>query len=428
MPPDSMARPRAAAPRNLTPASQTRWRVFGILFVLVMMNLLDRISLSIAMPTIAAEFALSPAMQGLALSSFFWAYALLQIPGGWLIDRYGPRKVITGATALWGGFQALAGVATGGASLLASRAALGAAEAPLFPAGAKLNALWLAPGERARGAVLVDAGSPLGAAIGGIVISWLILTFDSWRAAFIIAGLVTILMSAIAWRYLRDDPAMHPGVNEAELAHIRGVAAGAASDIAGRIAPRTWLGLTLGRASWAMVYFGLLTWGPSYLAQARGFDLKQIGMATFFIFLAGMFGSLASGFGADALMRRLPRALVLKGMLCLSGALIAAVFMALPRVADPLQAVALLCAAAFITMWGSLYWSLPAILAPREHVGRVGAAMNFAGSAGGILIPIVVGLLLQRFGTYDVVLMFFAGCAALFIACTLLIDLKGSRA
>jgi ACS family D-galactonate transporter-like MFS transporter len=410
--------------------TRVRWRIFGVVFVLVMMNLLDRISLSIAMPTISKEFSLSPAMQGLVLSSFFWSYALLQIPGGWLIDRFGPRRVITAATAIWGLFQAVGALATGGASLLMTRAALGAAEAPLFPAGAKLNALWLAPGERSRGAVLVDAGSPLGAALGGIVISWLILSFGSWRAAFLIAGGVTIVMSWVSWRYLRDDAAKHPRVNAAELAHIRAAAPGATqpADEGGPIAPRSWFGLTLGRASWAMVYFGLLTWGPSYLSHARGFDLKQIGTATFLIFLCGMFGSLSSGVCADALIRVLRRDRVLKGMLAFSGAVIAVVFAVLPRVADPVEAVALLCVAAFITMWGSLYWSLPAILAPRARVGIVGAWMNLAGSLGGIAIPIIVGLLLQRFGTYETVLYFFAGCAFVFIGCTLLIDLRPRHA
>lgn len=88
-------------------ATSVRWRIFGVVFLITLINLVDRISLSIAMPTIAKEYALSPAMQGLILSSFFWSYALLQIPGGWLIDRYGPRKIIAGATVLWGIFQTL---------------------------------------------------------------------------------------------------------------------------------------------------------------------------------------------------------------------------------------------------------------------------------------------------------------------------------
>src|SRR5450631_382728 len=151
-------------------AGHVRWRIFAIVFVLVVINLIDRVTLSIAMPTISKEFSLEPAMQGLILSAFFWSYALLQIPGGWLIDRFGPRALITGATVGWGLFQAITGVATGAVSLLISRVGLGAAEAPLFPAGAKLNSIWLSPRERARGAVLVDSGAPLGAAFGGVII------------------------------------------------------------------------------------------------------------------------------------------------------------------------------------------------------------------------------------------------------------------
>src|SRR6516165_6609511 len=153
-------------------ASTVRWRIFGIVFLLVVINLIDRVTLSIAMPTISKEFSLQPAMQGLVLSAFFWSYALLQVPGGWLIDRFGPRALITGATSGRELLQAIAG----GATMLIGRIGIGAAEAPLFPAGAKLNSIWLSPTERARGAVLVDSGAPLGAAFGGAIISWLILS------------------------------------------------------------------------------------------------------------------------------------------------------------------------------------------------------------------------------------------------------------
>ncbi|MCR3832033.1 MFS transporter, partial [Pseudomonas aeruginosa] len=159
--------------------SNVRWRIFAIVFALTVINLVDRVSLSIAMPTIAGEFQLTPSMQGLILSSFFWAYALLQIPGGWLIDRYGPRRVIGWSTGLWGAFQTLAAFASGGLSLMFARVALGAAEAPLFPSGGKLNSLWLGSSERSRGAVLMDCGGPLGVALGGLVIAYLIAVLGS---------------------------------------------------------------------------------------------------------------------------------------------------------------------------------------------------------------------------------------------------------
>ncbi len=411
-------------------ASRVRWRIFAIIFGLTVINLLDRVSLSIAMPTIAHEFQLTPAIQGLILSSFFWAYALLQIPGGWLIDRYGPRRVIGWSTGLWGVFQTVAAFATGGLSLIFARVALGAAEAPLFPAGGKLNSLWLASSERGRGAVLMDCGGPLGVALGGLLIAYLIAVFGSWRTAFFIAGIATLAMAWLAWRYLRDDPAIHPGVNAAELARINegrstSVAQAAKAGAQGLgIARRSLAGILLGRASWAMVFFGLLTWGPSYLAQARGFDIKGIAAATFVIFLCGAAGSLVGGFLCDLLVRKgMRRGLAAKGLLSCSGLVALLAFLLLPQLTDPYAAVAVLSLTAFFLMWGSLYWSFPALLAAPARVGLIGGVMNLAGSLGGIAVPILVGLLLQHLGGYPAVLGFFALCSGLFILGTLLIAL-----
>ncbi|MCY1281265.1 putative galactarate transporter [compost metagenome] len=410
--------------------SRVRWRIFAIIFALTVINLIDRVSLSIAMPTIGKEFDLSPSMQGLILSSFFWAYALLQIPGGWLIDRYGPRRVIGWSTGLWGLFQTLAAFATGGLSLLFARVALGAAEAPLFPSGGKLNSLWLAPSERSRGAVLMDCGGPLGVALGGLIIAYLIAVLGSWRIAFFVAGIATLAMAWLAWRYLRDDPAQHPDVNAEELARINAGRATSAAEAAKApvkglgIAYRSLTGMLLGRASWAMVFFGLLTWGPSYLAQARGFDIKGIGAATFIIFLCGAVGSLCGGFLCDTLIRKgVRRGLAAKGLLAVSGLVALGAFMLLPTLHDAYAAVALLCLTAFFLMWGSLYWSFPALLAAPARVGLIGGVMNLAGSLGGILVPILVGVILQYFGGYAGVLGFFAGCSALFVVGTLLIGL-----
>src|SRR4051795_10723662 len=180
------AAPAAAA--QSTAPTKVRWKIFLMMLFLISINYIDRASLSVAMPLIAKEFDIGPAVQGLLLSSFFWTYALMQIPGGMLADRYGPRSVIAGATLGWGFFQAVAAVCTGWGSLLVTRLGLGATEAPIYPAGGKLNAIWMTQNERARGATLLDGGAPLGAAFGSIVIAWLIAVFESWRMAFVVAG------------------------------------------------------------------------------------------------------------------------------------------------------------------------------------------------------------------------------------------------
>ncbi|MFC3110342.1 MFS transporter, partial [Undibacterium arcticum] len=195
--------------------TSVRWRIFFMMLLLISINYIDRASLSVAMPLIAKEFDLGPAMQGLILSSFFWTYAFMQIPGGMLADRFKPRIVIAIATIFWGGFQALAAICTSSTALLLTRLGLGAAEAPIYPAGGKLNAIWMTQNERGRGATLLDGGAPLGAALGAILITWLITALGSWRIAFVVAGVGTVLAGLLAWYYIRNNPRDHAGVNDA---------------------------------------------------------------------------------------------------------------------------------------------------------------------------------------------------------------------
>src|SRR6266478_5708010 len=202
------------------PKTGVRWKIFFVLLSLVAINYIDRASLSVAMPLIAKDFDLDPAMQGLILSSFFWTYALMQVPGGMMADRFKPRIVIASASVFWGACQGIAGLSTSATGLLLTRFGLGAAEAPIYPAGGKLNSIWMTQNERGRGATLLDGGAPLGAALGAIVIAWLIAAFNSWRIAFVIAGVGTMLCGLLAWYYIRNAPRQHPSVNEAEVRYI----------------------------------------------------------------------------------------------------------------------------------------------------------------------------------------------------------------
>jgi ACS family D-galactonate transporter-like MFS transporter len=190
------------------------------MLMLFSVNYIDRTSLSVAMPLIGIEFGPDPAMQGLILSSFFWTYAFMQVPAGVLADRYKPRIVIALSTAGWGFFQTVAAVSTNWVMLLLTRLGLGATEGPIYPAGIKLNAIWMTPNERARGVTLLDGGAPLGAALGAIVIAGLITGLGSWRLAFIVAGIGTMACGLLAWWYVRNSPREHPMVSEPEARHV----------------------------------------------------------------------------------------------------------------------------------------------------------------------------------------------------------------
>ena len=122
-------------PAAITTVTRVRWKIFLLLLMLTSINYIDRASLSVAMPLMSREFDLDPAMQGLILSSFFWTYAFIQVPGGMLADRYKPRIVIALSTVGWGFFQAIAAIATNWPMLLLTRLGLGVTEAPIFPAG-----------------------------------------------------------------------------------------------------------------------------------------------------------------------------------------------------------------------------------------------------------------------------------------------------
>jgi ACS family D-galactonate transporter-like MFS transporter len=402
---------------------RTRWRIVGLLFAIYTINCIDRMSLSVGLPLISKEFSLTPTIQGLILSSFFWTYSGCQIPGGWFVDRFGARRVLSIATIVWGGFQALAAAATSGVMLLLTRIGLGVFEAPFMPGASKLTAAWLPPTERSRGVTLIDSGAPLGSALGGLIISALIVFLGSWRLAFLTMGVLTLVFGVVLWIVIRNRPREHAGVGPAELAVIEGTAA------IGKPKPRpmsgrTFTAMVLGRIGWAMIFFGFVTWGPNYLAAARGMDIKGLGLSTFAIFLAGTVGEIASGVLADRLQHTFSRDASFKILFGVSGLMSLGCLLYLPYVADPIAAVSVLCVAVLFHLFGGLYWSIPAMLAPPERIGLVGGVMNFAGTSSGISVPIIVGLLVEYTGGFDAVLQFFAACALLYLVGSLLIDFR----
>lgn len=413
--------------------TRVRWKIFLLLLMLVTINYVDRGSISVALPLIKEEFGLSAEATGLALSAFFWTYALMQIPGGWLIDRLQPRKIVLGSTIGWGVAQTLTAGATGMGSLMGLRMLLGAAEAPIMPAGGKLNALWMPWRERGRGAVILDSGAPLGAAVGGIAITWLIAVTGGWREAFVVAGVATVLAGVWGWWYIRDVPREHPRINDAEADLIE--AAHAEEDaMAPAGSGRTGLTPYLRhRSFWAMcfawmgfngVFYGLLTWGPLYLSEAKGFDLKTLGWSTFVIFGAGFVGEILGGFLADHLRcRGISANRVLRPLLGGAGLLVIAALVGVTMIPNAVTAVVLLSVVLFFLRWVGLMWSVPSILGGRQNAGVLGGAMNFSGNLAGICTPLIVGLIVGATGgDYGPALLYFVGAGVLMTVSVVVLD------
>jgi ACS family D-galactonate transporter-like MFS transporter len=412
--------------------TRVRWKIFLMMLFLISINYIDRASLSVAMPLIAKEFDIGPATQGLLLSSFFWTYAFMQIPGGMLADRYGPRAVIAGATVGWGFFQAIAAVCTGWVSLLVTRLGLGAAEAPIYPAGGKLNGIWMTQNERGRGATLLDGGAPLGAALGAILISGLIALLGSWRLSFVVAGIGTVVAGWFAWRYIRNHPREHADVNEAEARYIEAAhaqdALAAPASASGRVLDffryrSTW-GMFFGWMCFNALFYGLLTWMPNYLSKVHGFDIKQMGGAVFIMFFSGFVGEMLGGWIADKWKAAgASQAKVLRTLFGVASVIATVAIYSVARIKDPVTVVVLLSVTLFFLRWCGLFWCIPSILGTKDRVGFLGGTMNLGGNCAGIGVPILVGVIVQATGSYDLALMLFAAAGAgLFVCSTLLID------
>ena len=421
-------------PMDVTVAStptNVRWRIFLLMLMLIAINYVDRASISVAMPVISREFDIDLTTQGFILSAFFVTYALMQIPGGMLADRYKPRAVIAAATLGWGFFQAIAAVSFNTWVLVATRLGLGASEAPIYPAGGKLNAIWMTSTERARGATLLDGGAPLGAALGSAIIAGLIAEFESWRVSFVVAGVGTMLCGLLAWWYIRNNPADHPSINKAEAdyiarAHAHEDSLAPAASGAGVWAYFRHLSvwcMCLGWMFFNAVFYGLLTWMPSYLSAVHGLDIKQLGGSLFAMFFSGFVGELVGGQVADRWRVRGGGPNMIFRTLFGVAAIIATIsIFGVAYVRDPLTVVLLLCSTLFFLRWCGMYWAIPGILASRARSGFLGGCMNFAGNIAGITVPVIVGFIVQATGSYFLALMFFAIAAVALFVCSTAID------
>jgi ACS family D-galactonate transporter-like MFS transporter len=234
-----------------------------------------------------------------------------------------------------------------------------------------------------------------------------------------------------AYWYIRDNPREQPSANEAEARYIERehakedelLTVGCRTNALDFLRFRSFWGMLLGWLGFDLVFYGLVAWAPNYLAQARHLSLAEIGGATFIIFGAGFVGEIAGGFLADHWKERggSPN-VVMRTVLGISGVLTTLSTFFLAFVSTPVAAVALLSSTLFFLRWAGLYWSIPATLTDRGRAGVLGGMMNFAGNVGGILVPIIVGVIVQATESYFLALMFFSASGMLYLISSLIID------
>jgi MFS transporter, ACS family, glucarate transporter len=259
-------------------ATQARHWVIVFAVTLAVITYIDRVCISQAAPEISRELGLSKKQMGMAFSAFALAYALFEIPGGWLGDWIGPRKVLMRVVIMWSLFTAATGWAWNLISLLVARFIFGAGEAGCFPNLTKAFTLWLPQVERVRAQGIMWLSARWGGAFTPLLVVW-VFSMMSWRSAFTLFGLLGVVWAIFFFRWFRDNPREHKSVNSAELALLESAehdAVGHSKIPWGKFvtSPTVWL-LWLQYFCMSYGWYFYITWLPTYLQETRGLQLNQ---------------------------------------------------------------------------------------------------------------------------------------------------------
>jgi ACS family glucarate transporter-like MFS transporter len=382
-------------------ATGARHRVVWFGAAIAFLSFLDRAAISQAAPSMIRDLHLSAAQMGLVFSAFGFTYAALELPSGWLCDRFGARKVLTRVIVVWSFFTALTAVAWSFTSLYVMRLLFGAGESGCFPALASVFRRWLPQEERNLAEGVKAASARWGAAVAPVVIVALYGLF-TWRQVFVLFGALGVAVGVAFFLWYRDDPRDHPGVNEAEARLIPRRAEGR-----GHV-NIPWAKISRSRSVWALGiqwfshYYGFyfyITWLPIYLYQVRKLDLRHGALAAGFpLFTAGL-GCLFGGWALTALSRRIKsiaRARRWIGYFSYGGA--GVILLVCPWTTSPLLAVIAMGLSSFAAEFSSPISWTSAMDIGGESVGVVSGFMNTLGQLGGAVAPAITGFLLTFSG------------------------------
>jgi ACS family glucarate transporter-like MFS transporter len=376
------------------------------MFVISAVAYLDRVNISIAGQFLQREFYLSNTQLGAVFSAFVLGYALAQVPGGRLADRFGPRKVVAFGTVWWGLFTALTGSVPAGVAgalgiLIAVRFTLGVGEAVVYPASNCLVAKWIPSRERGIANGLIFAGVGVGGGIAPPLITSIILS-RGWRWSFWVSALIGLVAGAVWLAIARDKPQQHPWVKTSEANHIcAGLPdRGESSRLPWRaiLRSKNVLAVTLSYFCYGYVAYIFFTWFFIYLSQVRGLDLKSSSYYSMLPFIAMATCSPVGGWISDRLARaygrRIGRCGVAMFGLAMSGA-----FIALATQADDprLASMVLAGGAGALYLSQSVFWSVTADLGG-SSAGSVSGFMNMGNQIAGTITASLTPLIASYFG------------------------------
>ncbi|MDB5456728.1 MAG: putative permease [Caulobacter sp.] len=417
-----------------SPVRPTRVRhmVLWLTVAAYMITYMDRVVISIAAPSIQKEFGFSLITMGWIFGTFQLSYALFQIPGGWLGDRFGPRRALTGIVAWWSLFTAATALTWSAGSMIVCRFLFGAGEAGAFPNATRSLSRWMLPSERGFAQGLTHAGARLGSAVTPILVVFLIAHLG-WRGPFFIFAVLGLIWAGVWFWFYRDTPGEHAMVNAGERELIQGALGEGAP--AGKIRKAVPWGLLLrSRQLWllsamyacyAYVMAIFLTWFPKYLMDARGFSIKEMGLYASLPLAAAVIGDVCGGGASDHLFKATGKINLSRRLVAITGFLLAAV--AIPPavlVGSPMLGVAFFCLALFgLELTVGISWAVTLDIGG-EYAGSVSAIMNTFGNIAGASAAALTGYLITLYG-WDAAFLVLAGLC--FLAALLFIRIDASK-
>lgn len=364
-----------------------RWLIAALLFFAGLINYFDRTIVSVALPAIAADLHLGPARMGVLLSAFFWSYALMQVPIGWLSDRLNLRWLYAACFALWSITCGLTGFAASLGVLLLLRVLLGIGESVYLPGGMKIVSILFAPRDRGLASGVVNCGTRAGLAFGAPLIAAVVVAFG-WKNAFFILGF-TSLIWLVPW-----IAAFPRGANTAECGDP-----GAARAAWGKV-DRNLLGMSIANIGYGYYFYLLVTWLPTYLVQARHLPLEVAAAYVVIPYVTFALSEPVGGWIADRLVafgweETFTRKTIVTVAFFTSILLIPA-----GLVAGTQSAVLFMGGASLVGLSsGNLYATVQRIGSGR-NVGFSIGVFNLAGNISGVVAPLATGLIVAKTGSY----------------------------
>jgi len=397
---------RTVAAQATTRSSHKRYIILAILCLMYFIAYLDRVTISVTAPKIIDEFHFTKTSMGLIFSAFAISYALLQILGGVMGDRYGPRKVLSGLMGWWSVFTILTGFATSFVSFFIVRLLFGVGEAGGFPVATRALATWFPPTMRGFLQGVAHAASRSGAAFAPPIVVGLVALTGGWRPPFIILGTLGVLWSLLFFALYRDNPADDPAVNTLELEKI-GMRTAVRTDGVKRRVP--WGVILRNRDVWTLTatYFAYgytlwiyLTWLPTYLSDARHFTFAQLGIAASLPLVGGVLGDLIGGTLSDKIFERTGNLNLARRSVIIVSFVGAAVFTIPAVFIGSAYASVLLSAGALFMLECAVSncWAVSMDLGGRYYAGTVSGIMNTGFGVAGIISPFIFGYLADKTG------------------------------